>query len=98
MKQYVTLFSYVSSKEGSYRFAINNYDKRLTKNKRRKIESVLTKHLAVLSIGSFDLGRTRFIYNNINTEVNVSARQGMLRIPHKQITILKEEVDKLQKR
>ena len=60
------------------------------------LESVLKKYSSVFSRGS-DLGRTSLIFHKIDTGEGGPIRQGMRRIPHEQIPVLKGEIDKLQK-
>ena len=43
------------------------------------------------------MGRTKLIYNQIDIGENEPVRQGLRRIPHEQISVLKAEVDKLHK-
>ena len=40
------------------------------------------------------MGRTKLIYHKINISENEPVRQGLRRIPHKQISVLNAEVDK----
>ena len=43
------------------------------------------------------MGRTNLIYHKIELEISEPIRQGLRRVPHEHITVLKNEVDKLQK-
>ena len=61
------------------------------------LKSLLTKHKSVLSTGPEDMGRTNVIYHKIELERSEPIRQGLRRVPHEHITVLKNEVDKLQK-
>ncbi len=77
--------------------AMANADKALTAAQLVSLESVLKKYSSAFSRGSEDLGRTSLILHKIDTGDGGPIRQGMRRIPHEQIPVLKTEIDKLQK-
>ena len=58
--------------------------------------ALLNKHSEAFSPSAEDLGRTNLIYHTIDIGKSGHLRQGMRRIPHEQIGVLKAEVDKLQ--
>ena len=60
------------------------------------LKFLLTKHKSVMSAGP-DISRTNLIYHKIELDRSEPIRQGLRRVPHEQIRILKTEVDKLQK-
>ena len=62
-----------------------------------QLEVVINKYSDVFSSGLEDMGRTKLIYHKIDIDENEPVRQGLLRIPHEQISVLKAEVDKLHK-
>ena len=74
-----------------------NVDKALTTAQVASLESVLKKHSSAFSRGSEDLGRTSLIFHKIDTGEGLPIRQGMRRITHEQIPVLKGVIDKLQK-
>ena len=57
---------------------------------------LLNKHSEAFSASAEDLGRTNLIYHTIDIGDSSPVLQGMRRIPHEQIGVLKAEVDKLQ--
>ena len=58
--------------------------------------ALLNKHSEAFSASAEDLGRTNLIYHTIDIGDSGPVRQGMRRIPHEQIVVVKAEVDKLQ--
>ena len=78
-------------------FAMTNADMALSLEQRSMLKSLLTKHKSVLSAGPVDMGRTNLIYHKIELEKSEPIRQGLRRVPHEHIGLLKNEVDKLQR-
>ena len=74
-----------------------NADKALTTAQVASLESLLKKHSSAFPVGSDDLRRSSLILHNIDTGEGKPIRQGMRRIPHEQIPLLKGKIDKLQK-
>ena len=74
-----------------------NAEATLTFDQRSALENLLIKHSNVFSTGSDDMGSTNLMYYKIDIEDNCPVRQGLRRIPHVQITVLKSEVEKLQR-
>ena len=77
--------------------AMATADASLSPEQRSKLMELLSKHASVFSAGPEDMGRTNLIYHKIELEQSEPVRQGLRRIPHEQIKVLKNEVDKLQK-
>ena len=75
--------------------AMANADMALSLEQRSMLKSLLTKHKSVLSAGPEDMGRTNLIYHKIELKRSEPIRQGLRRVPHEHITVLKNEVDKL---
>ena len=69
----------------------------LSLDQKCQLELVINKYSDVFSSGPEDMVRTKLIYHKINIGENELVRQGLRRIPHEQIPILKSEVDKLHK-
>ena len=76
--------------------ALNKADSSLTTEQKSSLTAVLNKHSDVFSSGANDIGRTNLIYHTIDIGDSGPVRQGMRRIPHEQIGVLKTEVDKLR--
>ena len=74
-----------------------NADPALTLEQRSGLERLLTKYAHVFSSGPEDMGRTSVIYHKIDIGDSQPVRQGLRRIPHEHISVLKSEVDKLHK-
>jgi hypothetical protein len=77
--------------------AMNNADKTLTLEQKTHLEQLLISHAGVFSTGPEDLGRTSLMYHRIETGDSAPIRQQMRRIPHEHISVLKSEVEKLQR-
>ena len=77
--------------------AMANADKALTPAQLAALEVVLKKHCMAFSRVPDVFGRTNLIQHRIDTGDSGPIRQGMRRIPHEQISVLKGEIDKLQK-
>ena len=77
--------------------AMANADPTLSPQQRSLLFDLLSKHSSVFSAGPEDMGRTNLIYHKIELEQPEPIRQGLRRIPHEQISVLRSEVDKLQK-
>ena len=76
--------------------ACDRADPALTREQRSALFALLNKHSEAFSASPEDLGRTNLIYHTIDIGDSGPVRQGMRRIPHEQIKVLKAEVDKLQ--
>ena len=77
--------------------AMANADPALTLEQRSALEKLLTKYSHAFSSGPEDMGRTSVIYHKIDIGDSQPVRQGLRRIPHEHISVLKSEVDKLHK-
>ena len=77
--------------------AMANAEKTLTLEQRSSLANLLQKYSRVFSASPEDMGRTNLLYHKIYIGENGPVRQGLRRIPHKQVKILKTEVDKLSK-
>ena len=77
--------------------AMANADASLSFEQNSQLEVVITKYLCVFSSGPEDMGRTKLIYHKIDIGENKPVCQGLRRIPHEQISLLKAEVDNLHK-
>ena len=75
--------------------ACDRADPALTKQK-SALFALLNKHSEAFSASAEDLKRTNLIYHTIDISDSGPVRQGMRRIPHEQIEVLKAEVDNLQ--
>ena len=76
--------------------ACHRADPALTREQKSALFALLTKHSEAFSASAQDLGRTNLIYHTIDIGDSGPVRQGIRRIPHEQIGVLKAEVDKLQ--
>ena len=72
-------------------------DASLSFEQKSKLELIINKYLDVFSAGSNNIGRTKLIYHKIDIGENDPVRQGLRRILHEQISVLKAEVDKVHK-
>ena len=77
--------------------AMENADSSLTLDQKAMLKTLLQKHSTVFSTGPIDMGRTNLIYHKIELDADSVVRQGLRRIPHEQLPILKNEMEKLQK-
>ena len=77
--------------------AIKNADKALVPKQRVLLERLLHKHSTAFAAWPSDLGRTCLIYHQIEIGDSGPVPQPMRRVPHKQIPMIKSEIDKLQK-
>ena len=77
--------------------ALNKEDPSLSVQEKASLASLLDKYFDVFSSDPDDLGRTNVLFHTIDIGVHGAVRQGLLRLPHDQIPVLKAEVDKLQK-
>ena len=75
--------------------AMTNADMALSLEQPSMLKFLLTKHKSVLSAGPEDMGRSNLIYHKIELERSEFIMQGLRRVPHEHIGILKTEVDKL---
>ena len=73
--------------------AMANADMALSLEERSMLKSLLIKHKSVLSAGPDAMGRTSFIYHKIELEKSKPIRQGLRRVPHEHIGVLKNEVE-----
>ena len=71
-------------------------DPALTAKKKSPLFGLRNKQSEAFSASAEELGRTNIIYHTINIGDSGPVRQGMRRIPHEQIVVLKTEVDKFQ--
>ena len=76
--------------------ACDSADLALTKEQKSALFELLNKHSETFTASAEDLGRTNLIYHTIDIGDSDSVRQGMRRIFHEQIVVLKAEVEKLQ--
>ena len=77
--------------------AMENADTSLTLDQKAMLKALLQKHSTVFSTGPMDMGRTSLIYHKIELDAEASVRHGLRRIPHEQLPVLKNEMEKLQK-
>ena len=75
--------------------ACDRADPALTREQKSALFALLNKHSEAFSDSAEDLGRTNLIFHTIDIGDSGPVRQGMRRIPHEQIGVLKAEVDKL---
>ena len=68
----------------------------VTAEQKSALFALLKKRSEVFSTSAEDLGRTDLIYHTIDIGDSGPVHQGIRRIPHDQISVLKAEVDKLQ--
>ena len=76
--------------------ACDRADRALTTEQMSALFALLNKHSEAFSASVEDFGRTKYIYHTIDIRDSGPVRQGMRRISHEQIEILKKEVAKLQ--
>ena len=76
--------------------ACDRADPALTREQKSALFTLLNKHIEAFLASAEDLGRTNLIYNTIDIGDSGPVRQGIRRIPHEQIGVLKAEVNKLQ--
>ena len=69
----------------------------LSFEQKSQLEVIINKYTNVFSSGPEDMGRTKIIFHKIDIGENEFVRQGLRRIPHEQISVLKAEVDKWHK-
>ena len=77
--------------------AMANAEKTLTLEQRSSLANLLQNYSTVFSPRPEDMGRTNLLYHKIDIGENGPVRQGLRRIPHEQVKILKTKVDKLSK-
>ena len=76
--------------------ACDRADPALTREQKSALFALLNKNSEAFSASAEDLERTNLIYHTIDIGDSGPVRQGMRRISHEQIGVLKAEVDKLQ--
>ena len=77
--------------------AIKNADKAFAPEHRVLLNHLLRKHFTAFAAGPTDFGRTSLINHRIEIGDSAPVRQPMRCVPHEHITVLKSEIDKLQK-
>ena len=76
--------------------ACDRADPAITAEQKSALFALLNKHSEAFSGSAEDLGRTNLIYHIIDIGDSGPVRQGMRRILHEQIGVLKADIDKLQ--
>ena len=71
-----------------------NNDPALFFEQRSALEKLLLTYSTVFSAGPEDMGHTSLIFNTIDIGENQPVRQGLRRIPHEHIPVLKNKVEK----
>ena len=77
--------------------AMEDADTSLTIDQKAMLKALLQKHSTVISTGQIDMGRTNQISFKIELDAKASVRHGLQQIPHEQLPVLKNEMEKLQK-
>ena len=76
---------------------MKNADTALVPEQRVLLERLLRKHSTAFAAAPTDLGRTNLIYHRIEIGNSGPVRQPLRCVPHEYISVLKSEIDKLQK-
>ena len=77
--------------------AMATADASLSFEQKSPLEVIINKYSDVFSLGPEDMGRIKLIHHQIDIINNESLCKRLRRIPHKQISFLKTNVDKLHK-
>ena len=77
--------------------AMRTADKALVSEQQVLLERLLRKHFTAFAAGPTDIGRRSLIYHRIEIGDSGLVRQPMRRFPHKHISVLRSEIDKLKK-